>query len=261
MAPRSERQTRSIRDHGLTSLGSSFRVLSPFSSRGAHRRVAPLVSEIVRFPLTRRARRFLLAVSRRRSGRRQEPAGQRRQRRHLVGLERAHQTRRNQHHQLGAFRSVGLALEQVADDRELAEERDGRGVFLRQVVEQPGDGERLAIAQLDVGLGASRRERGNPEALQRDAVGEVERADFRRDLQPDDVAGDGRREVSWMPNSLYWTLTALLRPRPGRSGPGSRRRRGSWLPGRCRRSGSVRPGSGRSPSTAAPTTAPKPSWC
>ena len=42
---------------------------------------------------------------------------------------------------------------------------------------------------------APRRQRGNPEAAQADAVGEVERADFRPHLQPDHVAGDGRREV------------------------------------------------------------------
>ena len=38
-------------------------------------------------------------------------------------------------------------------------------------------------------------QRRNPEALERDAVGEVERADFGPDLEADHVAGDGRREV------------------------------------------------------------------
>ena len=67
-------------------------------------------------------------------------------------------------------------------------------VVLRDVVEQPGDRKRLAVAQLDVGFGAARRQRRNPETRQRDAVGEIERAHFGPDLQPDHVAGDRRRE-------------------------------------------------------------------
>ena len=67
-------------------------------------------------------------------------------------------------------------------------------VLLRQVVEQASNRERLAIAQLDVGFCAPRRECRHTEALQRNPVGEVERADLGRHLQPDDVAGDGRRE-------------------------------------------------------------------
>ena len=66
---------------------------------------------------------------------------------------------------------------------------------LRDVVQQAGDRERLAVAQLDVGLGAPRDQRRNPEALERDAVVEVERADFRLHLQPDHVAGNRRLEV------------------------------------------------------------------
>ena len=40
-----------------------------------------------------------------------------RQRRHLVGLERPHKLRRDEHHQLGLLLALGLALEQVPDDR------------------------------------------------------------------------------------------------------------------------------------------------
>ena len=89
----------------------------------------------------------------------------RRQRRHFVGIERPHQARRDQHHQLGPLGALRLALEQDADDRQLAQDRDGRLVLLRHVVQQAGDGERLAVAQLDVGLGAPRQERRNAEAL------------------------------------------------------------------------------------------------
>ena len=52
----------------------------------------------------------LSAVSGRR---RQEPAGQRRQRRHFVGLERAHEPRRDQHHQLGALGASALLLNRL----------------------------------------------------------------------------------------------------------------------------------------------------
>ena len=51
---------------------------------------------------------------------------------------------------------LGLALEQVADDRKLAENRNRGRVVLPEVVEQTGDRERLAVAQLHVGLGAAR---------------------------------------------------------------------------------------------------------
>ena len=55
-----------------------------------------------------------------------EPLRRDRQRRHLVGVERPHELRRDEHHQLGLFLSVGLALEQVADDRDAAQDRDLR---------------------------------------------------------------------------------------------------------------------------------------
>ena len=118
-----------------------------------------------------------------------------RQRRHLIGVQRPHQPRRDQHHQLRLLGPIRLALEQRADDRQLAENRNRRGVILRDVVEQPGNRERLPVAQLHVGLGASGRQRRNPEARERDAVGEIERADLRPDLQPDHVPGNRRREV------------------------------------------------------------------
>ena len=48
------------------------------------------------------------------------------------------------------------------------------------VVHQAGDRERLAVLQLDLGLGAARRQRRNAEAVAATTrVAEVERADFR----------------------------------------------------------------------------------
>ena len=65
---------------------------------------------------------------------------------------------------------------------------------MRDVVEKSANRERLAVAQLHVGLGAARRERRNAEPGHRDAVREVERAHFRLHFHPDDVAGDRRTE-------------------------------------------------------------------
>ena len=48
---------------------------------------------------------------------------------------------------IGSLLSIGIAARSV----------------LRDVVEQPGDRERLAVAQLDVRFGAPRRERRNAE--------------------------------------------------------------------------------------------------
>ncbi len=63
---------------------------------------------------------------------------------------------------------------------------------LRQVVQQPGDRERLAVAQLDVGLGAARRQRRNSEARQVMPFAKVERADLGPHLEPNRIAGDRR---------------------------------------------------------------------
>src|SRR5262245_31369310 len=55
---------------------------------------------------------------------RQERAGPRRQRRDLVGIERPDETRRDEDHQLGLFRTARPALEQISDDRQAAQNRD-----------------------------------------------------------------------------------------------------------------------------------------
>ena len=68
-------------------------------------------------------------------------------------------------------------------------------VVLADVVEEAGDGERLPVAQLDIRFRAPRRQRRNPESLERDAVGEVERADLRPDFQSNHIARNRRLEV------------------------------------------------------------------
>src|SRR3712207_7466436 len=53
-----------------------------------------------------------------------------------VRIQRPHKTRRDQHHELGLLGARRLAFEQVSDDRQLAEHRNGLAVGLRDVVEQ-----------------------------------------------------------------------------------------------------------------------------
>ena len=118
-----------------------------------------------------------------------------RQRRHFVGVEGPHQARRDQHHQLGLLGAHRAALEQVADDRQAAQDRNRLPVGLREVVEQAGNREGLSVAQLHVGFRTPGVERRNPEAREHDAVGEIQRAHFRPELQADDVAGDRGREA------------------------------------------------------------------
>ena len=77
----------------------------------------------------------------------------------------------------------------VADAGNLLQRRGHR------VVDQAGNRERLSVAQLQLGFRAARAQRRNPEALQLDAVGEIERADLGTDLQVDAIAVDRRREV------------------------------------------------------------------
>ena len=145
--------------------------------------------------------------------------GSGRQRRHFVGIQRPHEPRRDEHHQLGLLRAVGLALEQVPDDRQLAEKRNRRRVVLRQVVEQPGDRERLAVAQLDVGFGPARgqrRESGIPPSVMPLAKSSVLTSGrtFSRIMSPAIVGV----KFSRMPNSLNIIVTALVGPEPPESG-------------------------------------------
>ena len=130
-------------------------------------------------------------------------------------------------------------------------------VVLRHVVQQAGDRERLAVAQLDVGLGAARdqrRESGSPDSVMPFAKSSelTSGRTFSRIMSPAIVG----LKFSRMPNSLN-----MHGDRAGDSlndrNRESRRRPGSWLPARCRRSDSARRGSGDSPCVcSALTTAP-----
>ena len=71
------------------------------------------------------------------------------------------------------------------------------------VVQKPRNRERLAVAQLDVGLGIALGERRNPETGERHAVVEVERADFRPHMQADVSPAIVGVKFRRTPNSLY----------------------------------------------------------
>src|SRR5688572_5072087 len=111
----------------------------------------------------------------------------RRQRWHFVRVQRPHEARSDQHHELGLCGPFRLGLEQIPDHGDLAEERDRRGVVLRHVVEKSCDGEGLAITQLHIRLRTPGGQSRDPEAAERDAVGEVERADLGHHLESNHV--------------------------------------------------------------------------
>ena len=143
-----------------------------------------------------------------------------------------------------------LLLNRCADDRKLAEDRYRRLIGLRRVVDESGDRERLAVAQLHFRLRTAHGQCRNPEALEQDAVVEVERADLGPHPQLDQVAGNSRREVQ--PHAEFPELDRDGADAASRRARGIRRRQGSSPPGRCRPADSVRPGSGSSPSAAGP---------
>ena len=166
--------------------------------------------------------------------------------RHLVGIEGSHQPRRDQDHQLGPLGALCLALEQDADDRELA--RSGsRTCRPARVVEQSGDGERLPVAQLH-GLGAASAAPGSKpwRVMPLLKSSELTSGFTSRRI----VAGDRRLERQ--PDA---ELLELDRHRVG----GARRRNRELAAGEEARLWPLkairpaRPGSGSSPSTRAPS--------
>ena len=117
----------------------------------------------------------------------------RRQRRHFVGIKRTDQPRRDQHHQFRLFGAALIALEQVPDDRQLAQDRESRH---RRSASRCRAGRRSQMSvrrearRRFLRAASSARERGSP--AERDPVVEIERADLRLHLQTNHVAGDRR---------------------------------------------------------------------
>ena len=104
-----------------------------------------------------------------------------------------HDARRDHHHQLGRVPLIRTAAEQVAEDWNVADARYSAHRLIQRVVEQPRDGKRLAVAQLDFRIRFSRGQRGNAEPGDRHRVVEIEGAHFRRDLEMDHVVTQNRR--------------------------------------------------------------------
>ena len=72
--------------------------------------------------------------------------------------------RRDHHDELGLVFLRRLALEEEAEDRDVADARDLLERRVHRVVHQAGDGERLPVLQLHFGLGPPGRKRGDAEA-------------------------------------------------------------------------------------------------
>ena len=185
-----------------------------------------------------------------------------------LARHRTHQIRRDDDHQLGLRAAEAARTEQRAEDRKVAEERrlvDVVGVG----VDQAGDHEALARAQLDRGFGTARGQRRNVEAAEADRAFGRQFADFRADAhQMRPSASTIGVKARLTPYCLYSIVTA---PRAWRPGSGIRRRRGSW---RFRPTSAVRFGSASvvtRPSVAARSSVPSrsrpknlpaaPGWC
>ena len=108
---------------------------------------------------------------------------------------------------------VGAAAEQVAEDRDVADAGNLRHRRGHGVVHQAGDGERLAVLQLDFGLGAARRERRHAEAGAATALAKSSELTSGLTLRlirsPPSTVGVKVRRT---PNSLNTIVTELLLP-------------------------------------------------
>ena len=95
------------------------------------------------------------------------------------------------HVELGLVPLILARLKQLAEDRQVPEQRDlVRGV--RDVaLEQSGEGEGLSRGQLDRGVGPADGEGGDPEAADLDGVGLGDRAHLRLHLDGDPLASLG----------------------------------------------------------------------
>jgi len=78
-------------------------------------------------------------------------------------LERPDQPRRDQHHQFCLCCAAALLLKEVPTMGIRLRNGDGRPILLRLVVEQSGDGKRLAVSELDFGIRPPCGQRRNPE--------------------------------------------------------------------------------------------------
>ena len=109
--------------------------------------------------------------------------------------------------------------EQLAKNRNIAQNRDLRQVPGALVVQQAGDRQVLALPELHLGLGPPGPQRGDLEARDHQAVGEVQRAHFGLDLEPDRaVSGDVRGEPQPDPELLEDDRDRVASPVPWMDG-------------------------------------------
>ncbi|ERJ41196.1 hypothetical protein L810_0878 [Burkholderia sp. AU4i] len=121
--------------------------------------------------------------------------------RHVGGLQRLHQVRRDQEDQLGAILLERRAAEQRAEHRHLTHARERLQRARHVVLDQPADRERFAVAHLHRRRCAPRRDQRQDRRAA--DVGRAQRdtrlrqlRHFRRHLQADPAVGEhGRREL------------------------------------------------------------------
>src|SRR5213076_2672101 len=94
--------------------------------------------------------------------------------------------------QLGLVLDEVPALEELAEDGDVAEERDLRDFLALGVVEQPGEDDGLAVLDGDAGFHVAGAEPGYVESIGADGERPVDVAYFREDLRADVPAAIGR---------------------------------------------------------------------
>src|ERR1035437_151190 len=125
--------------------------------------------------------------------------------------------RRHNHNELGICLVLRDRLEKLAQDWNVSQEWDLLKGFCFAVVEQAADGKALAFAQFDLGLDFPDIDGGHLESRYLYGIGEIQRADFGSDLEPDGAAGsDGGNEVE--ANAVLLELNGDRRPRAGAGG-------------------------------------------
>src|SRR5262245_6784943 len=95
-------------------------------------------------------------------------------------------------------------LENRLIDGDSAEIRDVGLVFVPDVVEEASDRERLAVSQLNLRLSVPSGQRRYANPTRRDAIGEVQRADLRTNVESNDVSRDRRLELQ--PHAIFLVL-------------------------------------------------------
>src|SRR6185436_8805314 len=111
----------------------------------------------------------------------------------LAGLCRLHEPRRDDDREVGLLLLEGGRAEQSAEDRHVAEPRQLLLGIAGDALEEPGDREALAVAQLDYGRGPAHRDRRDRDDAGADRVRRVDVADLGLDLEVDDAVGEDRR--------------------------------------------------------------------